>query len=248
MGKTISQFDAPWVNYPGNNFDGLVGGGGTVTGVNQFTYTAQFGNGVSGTLSAQDPTAYYQTQLWITIVDGVALTARQHFRAAPTASTTSAVRGSRHRRHAHGRPGLGSVPGVVCGASTTTPATTAPTRSRPVIPTTSGAGRSGRLVRSRTSRLVRVTRSTCRRVYTDGATRYNFQSLVSANFLMYGGTSCAGRLPERWLCWLAGRVSSQLATGSLRRLTTWGFRGAFTHNWDPYWNSAIYGAYASVQL
>ena len=54
MGKTISAFDAPWTNYPANNFDGLVGGSGTITGVNQLTYTAQFGNGVSVTLSAQD--------------------------------------------------------------------------------------------------------------------------------------------------------------------------------------------------
>ena len=61
MGKAVSQFSAPWTAYPGNSsFDGLVGGGGTVTGVNQFTYTADFGNGVSGTISAQDPTAYYQ--------------------------------------------------------------------------------------------------------------------------------------------------------------------------------------------
>ena len=60
MGKAVSQFSAPWANYPGNNFDGLVGGGGTITGVNQFSYTADFGQGVSGTLSAQDPTEYYQ--------------------------------------------------------------------------------------------------------------------------------------------------------------------------------------------
>ncbi len=60
MGKAVSQFSAPWSAYPGNNFDGLVGGGGTVTGVNQFSYTAEFGNGVSGTISAQDQSAYYQ--------------------------------------------------------------------------------------------------------------------------------------------------------------------------------------------
>src|SRR5690349_20330095 len=60
MGTAVSQFSAPWTNYPGNVYDGLVGGGGTVTGVNQFTYTADFGNGVSGTLSAQDSVAYYQ--------------------------------------------------------------------------------------------------------------------------------------------------------------------------------------------
>src|SRR3954467_11007177 len=60
MGKAVSQFSTPWANYPGNNSDSLVGGGGTITGVNQFSYTADFGNGVSGTLSAQDQTAYYQ--------------------------------------------------------------------------------------------------------------------------------------------------------------------------------------------
>ena len=60
MGKAISPFSAPWTNYPGNNFDALVGGGGTVTGVNQFIYTAQFGNGVSGTIGVQDQVAYYQ--------------------------------------------------------------------------------------------------------------------------------------------------------------------------------------------
>ena len=28
---------------------------------------------------------------------------------------------------------------------------------------------------------------------------------------------------------------------------TWGLRGAYNHNWDPYWNSALYGAYAQLQ-
>src|ERR1700759_653144 len=60
MGKAVSTFSAPWTNYPGNNFDGLVGGGGTVTGVNQFTYTAQFGGGLAAAVSVQDPVQYYQ--------------------------------------------------------------------------------------------------------------------------------------------------------------------------------------------
>ena len=64
MGKTISPFDTPWTNYPGNNFDGLVGGSGDVTAVNQLTYDAQFGNGVSGTLALVDPTAYHQSNLF----------------------------------------------------------------------------------------------------------------------------------------------------------------------------------------
>ncbi|MEY9751149.1 hypothetical protein ABIF65_010523 [Bradyrhizobium japonicum] len=64
IGKAVSQFDAPWTNYPGNNFDGLVGGGGTVTGVNQLTYTADFGEGITASISAVDPTAYYQSNLY----------------------------------------------------------------------------------------------------------------------------------------------------------------------------------------
>ena len=52
MGKADFPVRRALVNYPGNNFDGLVGGGGDVTGVNQLTYTAQFGNGVSGAISA----------------------------------------------------------------------------------------------------------------------------------------------------------------------------------------------------
>lgn len=29
--------------------------------------------------------------------------------------------------------------------------------------------------------------------------------------------------------------------------TTYGFNGAYTHNWDPYWSTAIYGAWAAVR-
>ncbi|MET0409214.1 MAG: porin, partial [Hyphomicrobium sp.] len=63
MGKAVSSFDTPWVNYPGNNFDGLVGGSGDVTAVNQLTYTTQFGNGVSASIALEDPTAYHQSNL-----------------------------------------------------------------------------------------------------------------------------------------------------------------------------------------
>ncbi|MGY3276910.1 hypothetical protein ACVJ5M_004507 [Bradyrhizobium sp. S3.7.6] len=66
MGKSVSQFDAPWTNYPGNNFDQLVGGSGSVNGVAQFTYTADFGQGVTATVSAQDQTQFFTTNIWNT--------------------------------------------------------------------------------------------------------------------------------------------------------------------------------------
>jgi Porin subfamily len=42
------------------------GGGGDVTGVNQFSYTADFGGGVSATISAQDQVTYYTTNVFNT--------------------------------------------------------------------------------------------------------------------------------------------------------------------------------------
>jgi hypothetical protein len=46
--------------YPGNNYDGLVGGGGALTGVNQFTYTAQFGNGVRAPSASRIPPSTFR--------------------------------------------------------------------------------------------------------------------------------------------------------------------------------------------
>ena len=33
----------------------------------------------------------------------------------------------------------------------------------------------------------------------------------------------------------------------LETVKTWGFRGGYTHNWSPYWASAIYGGYGALQ-
>src|SRR5437773_1755511 len=42
----------------------LIGGHDTVTGVNNVQYTAQFGNGVSGTIGLDDPTVFNRTALY----------------------------------------------------------------------------------------------------------------------------------------------------------------------------------------
>src|SRR5205085_7816282 len=35
--------------------------------------------------------------------------------------------------------------------------------------------------------------------------------------------------------------------GSIHLTTAWGVRGAFNHNWDPYWSSSLFGSYSSVR-
>src|SRR6201994_1207117 len=64
FGKSASAYATPWHGYPGNNSSFLMGGHDTVTGVNNIQYTAQFGNGVSGTIGLDDPTVFNRTALY----------------------------------------------------------------------------------------------------------------------------------------------------------------------------------------
>src|SRR5882757_4026040 len=64
FGKSASAYATPWNGYPGNNNSYLLGGHDTVTGVNNIQYTAQFGNGVSGTIGLDDPTVFNRTSVY----------------------------------------------------------------------------------------------------------------------------------------------------------------------------------------
>ena len=177
MGKAVSQFDAPWANYPGNNFDGLVGGGGTVTGVNQFTYTAEFGNGVSASIRLQDPTPTIRpaSSTWQrSACIGVDFWHRR-------------LRLERYRRHAisrHRRSWSVSTRLGVCSRSSVAAHDNHAAYYGCVSETTGHPDdKWGWAVqsacRSRTSRLVPGDTINIPGVYTDGATRYNFQDLAA---------------------------------------------------------------------
>jgi hypothetical protein len=36
-------------------------------------------------------------------------------------------------------------------------------------------------------------------------------------------------------------------TGGIVLTTAWGIRGAFNHNWNPYWSSSLFGGYSQVR-
>ncbi len=72
FGRTTSDFDTPWKSYPAGGPDTIPGGSNKVTGVNQVAYTAEFGNGVSGSIALQDHTTAGngQSNLWNTSLHG----------------------------------------------------------------------------------------------------------------------------------------------------------------------------------
>ncbi|MCK1569021.1 porin [Bradyrhizobium sp. 173] len=248
MGKAVSQFDAPWTNYPANNFDSLVGGGGTVTGVNQFTYTADFGQGITASFSAQDQVAYMQAgnvNLGIpgTTALGSGATAAGILGGAYGANNIGGSRSpdliamvrvdqawglfqasvAAHDNHAgyYGAFETSGHPEDKWGWAAQL------ALSIKNIPT--GAGDTLNV----------------QAVYTDGATRYNFQPTSSAGtWSAFGSTGLAGAYQS---IGIASAPDTVFVTGgSQETIKTWGMRGGFTHNWDPYWNSSVYGAYAHV--
>ena len=233
MGKAVSQFSAPWANYPGNISDALVGGGGATTGVNQFTYTAEFGNGVSAAIGVQDPTQYYQA--------GVNnITAGGGYGASDYAGTdVPDIVGQLRVDQAWG------LFQASFAAHENNPAYYGATSN------TGGPGNkwgwAGQLALSIKNIPTGPGDSiNISGVYTDGATRYNIQDLAATqltSIATFGSSNLPGTLGS---VGLGVAPDSVFAGGSQQLVQTWGMRGAFNHNWNPYWSSSIFGAYAAI--
>jgi Porin subfamily len=252
MGKAISPFSTPWTNYPANAFDGLVGGGGTVSGVNQLTYTADLGQGMSFAVSAQDPTAYYQAGVFNSSFPGVT--------GANIRVLTGSALGAGTPYGVNSQGGSGSPDFVamfrVIQAWGLFQASLAAhdNHANYYLATneTSGhpadawgwAAQLGLSIKNiPTGEGDTINMSA---VYTDGASRYNFQDLGPTTFVMFGGTSAPGAYQSFVF---AQANDTVFANGTSQQLTqTWGMRGGYTHNWDPHWNSTIFGAYAAVRF
>jgi hypothetical protein len=236
MGKSVSQFDAPWVNYPGNNFDQLVGGSGTTNGVVQFTYTADFGQGITASFSLQDPTQVYQTAIWNT-----------------AGMSTSGVLGGAYGSNNFGGTRSPDIVGMVrvdqaWGLFQASVA--AHDNHAAYFGATEDTGHpedkwgwavqlalSIKNIPTGAGDVINISG-----VYTDGASRYNFQELAATSYSMYGGSGIAYQSIG-----FAGVSDAVFGPkGGLETTKTYGFRGAYTHNWSPYWNTAIYGAWAAV--
>ena len=266
IGKAISQFSMPWINYPANNFDGLVGGGGTVTGVNQFTYTWDFGAGYSFAISAQDQVAYYQAG--IQNLGGLALggfgTLGVGFGTGDIANTITPdfvamfrsdqanymaqVSFAAHDNHAAYYNTIVGVPVLLA------------TGLQPNIALNPNSGTEPNghpddfwgfaVAAGFTLKNIPTGPGdtfNAQAVFTRGATRYNIQDLAS----QFGGVTLFG---SSGVPFASGSVALALAPdtvfvngGNQHPITTYGGQFGYNHNWNPYWNSGFYGAAAAVR-
>jgi hypothetical protein len=71
----------------------------------------------------------------------------------------------------------------------------------------------------------------------------------SPSFLMYGGTGLAGAYQSVGFGATSDSTFLPVAAGgdgSIHLTRAWGVRGAFNHNWDPYWSTSLWGSYSGV--
>ncbi|MGY3556738.1 hypothetical protein ACVWXP_006149 [Bradyrhizobium sp. USDA 4463] len=244
FGRTVSIFDLPWTGYPAGGPDTIPGGSNHVTGINQMAYTADFGQGITGSLALEDPTTglFGQPYLFNTSAGVTAANYVQGLYGTNSWGGTRApdILGQVRVDQAWGLfqlaavahdihptwyvPGLetSGSPGDVWGWAVQAGV------SIKNIPT--GAGDSINL----------------QAVYADGDTHEVFGNVAwPQNWSMYSGTGAPGAYQSVAFANLTDGVFG--AAGSVQKVKSWGFRGGYTHNWTPNWASAIYGGYAQVK-
>lgn len=237
LGRAQSQFSAPWAEYPANYHE--LPGAGSWDRVNQLTYTADFGQGITASFSAQDQVAEWTSNIWN--VSGAT--------AAGLATGTygaNNIGGSRapdlvamlrvdqawglfqasvatHENHVgyYGASELTGHPSDKWGWAGQL------ALSIKNIPT--GPGDT-------------INMSA---VYTNGASRYAIADFMNSTYAIYGGAGLAGAYQS---VGFAGLSDSVFVAGSGLELTkVYGFNGGYTHNWDPHWASTLFGGVAAVR-
>ena len=267
FGKSFSAYATPWQGYPGNNTVYLLGGHDTVTGVNNVKYTAEFGNGVTATIGLDEPVVFNRTSVYNLGFSGVGVTP-----VGPlgTAGNTYAgehapdVVGNIRVDQAWGLFQLSGAAHEVSGSYNILNIIPAPAGSvglAPAAPSTlseiSGhpdpkwggsvmAALQIKNLPTGTGDDLKMDAS-----YTVGDTKNVIStSAASPSFAMFSGTGVAGAYQSVGLGVTTDAVFLPVSAGGdgqLKLTKAWGIRGAFNHNWDPYWSTSLFGSYASVR-
>ena len=240
FGKSSSAYATPWNGYPGNNTSYLIGGEDSVTGVNNIQYTAQFGNGVSASIGLDDPTVFNRTPLYNLALGvtaaGAGTNAYGGWRMPDVVGNIRVdqawglfqLSGELHEVDAsYNTLGAGGIPttaSVMSGhPDTKYGGSVMAALQIKNIPT--GAGDDIKFDAT----------------WAKGDTKNVIStSATSPTFLMLGGMS--GQFgPAGSIGFGATSDGVYLPTasggdGNIHLTTSYGVRGAFNHNWDPYWS------------
>jgi len=263
FGKSSSAYATPWNGYPGNNTSNLLGGNDSVTGVNNIQYTAQFGNGVSATIGLDDPTVFNRTGLYNLALGitagGTGTNAYGGFMAPDLVGNIRVdqawglfqVSGALHEVDGSYNLLQGSP-----GTPAATPGTTGLAGGSSVAgseisghPETKWGGSVMAALQIKNIPTgagddIKIDAS-----WAKGDTKNVIStSGASPSFVMFGSSNRAyqsigfGATTDG--VWLPAANGGD---GSIHLTEAFGVRGAFNHNWDPYWSSSLFGSYSAVR-
>ncbi|MBB1092031.1 porin [Rhodopseudomonas palustris] len=261
FGKAVSQFSTPWNGTPGNITSNLLGGDDNSTGINQVAYTAEFGNGVSGSVSLEDQSSYRQAQ-GAGLAPGVNMS---------NVFNTTGLGASGTNQNTPVSWLSGAGPGVNYIAGTQVPDIVGKIRVdqawglfqvsaaahqirasyyNPSLETTGHPDdKWGYAVLAALSLKNLPTGPgdsiNLDATYADGAIRYVIGGTSPNNFSMFGNNALGAYQSIA----IGSAVDGVFTTGGgIETTKAWGIRGAFNHNWTPQWSTSIFGAYSSVDF
>jgi Porin subfamily len=249
FGKSSSAYSTPWNGFPGNINSSLLGGNNTDTGVNNIQYTAQFGNGVSASIGLDEPSVWNRTAVYnlgIPSAIGANGTGSNSYAGIHSPDIVGNIRVDQ----AWGLFQLSAAAHEVSGTYNTLAAGGAPNALSEIsghpdskwggsvmaalniknIPT--GPGDDIKFD-------VSYAKGTTKNVIATSGGSPSFAMFGSSGFgyqsVGFGATTDGVYMPG------AG------GTGGIKLTTAWGIRGAFNHNWNPYWSSSLFGSYSQVK-
>jgi hypothetical protein len=268
FGKSSSAYSTPWNGFPGNINSNLLGGNNTDTGVNNIQYTAQFGNGVSASIGLDDPTVWNRTSVF-NLAYGLNATGTggnayagvhapdvvgnirvdQAWGLFQISGAAHEVSGSYDFLNGVGAPGGATG---LAGA--------APTGLSEIggHPDTKWGGSVMAALQIKNLPTGPGDDIKMDATWALGDTKNVIAtSSSSPSFAMFGDTSRPGAYQSVGFgattdaVWLPNHATTgsvgALGDGQLKLTQAWGFRGAFNHNWDPYWSSSLFGSFSSVR-
>ena len=249
FGKSQSAYATPWQGFPGNLNSSLLGGQNTDTGVNNIQYTAQFGNGVSGSIGLDDPTVWNRTAVYNLSIPS-AIGANGTGSNAYGGTTAPDIVGNIRVDQAWGMLQLSAAAHQVNASYNTLGAGSVPTALSEIsghpdskwggsvmaalqiknLPT--GAGDDIKLDVS----------------YAKGTTKNVIAtSGGSPSFAMFGGSGFGYQSVGFGATTDGVYVPGAAGTGGIVLTNAWGIRGAFNHNWNPNWVTSLFGSYSAVR-
>ena len=254
FGKSASAYATPWHGYPGNNNSFLMGGHDTVTGVNNIQYTAEFGNGVSASIGLDDPTVFHRTANWnMALGIGANGTGTNTYSGLHSPDIVGRIRVDQ----AWGLFQVSGAAHLVSASYNNLNAGGAPNNFSEIsghpddkwggsvmaalqiknLPT--GAGDDIKIDASYAighTKQVISTSGGSPSFAMFGDSGFGYQSVG------FGATSDGLYAPPGTFGFAAGGPGSGIILTK-----AWGIRGAFNHNWDPYWSTSLWGSYAQVK-